>query len=130
MPFIRIDAVEGRSAEQIQTLLDASHRAILKAFHVPESDRYQVYTEHKRSQLVIGDTGLNIPRTYDAVIFTVFSKARQTEMKVALYAALAEELAISCSMSPQDIVVAVIENSPVDWSFGNGEAQFLTGKLT
>jgi hypothetical protein len=26
-------------------------------------------------------------------------------------------------------VVAIIENSAADWSFGNGEPQFLTGEL-
>ena len=46
MPLIRIDALAGRSPEQIKTLLDAAHRAILSAFKVPERDRYQVYQEH------------------------------------------------------------------------------------
>jgi hypothetical protein len=26
-------------------------------------------------------------------------------------------------------VVAIVENSAADWSFGNGEPQFLTGEL-
>jgi hypothetical protein len=30
---------------------------------------------------------------------------------------------------PSDVMVAVIENSAADWSFDNGEAQFLTGDL-
>jgi hypothetical protein len=41
----------------------------------------------------------------------------------------AEELAKSSSIAPTDIVVGMIENSAADWSFANGEAQFLTGDL-
>ena len=43
MPFITIDAVEGRTQPEVTTLLDAVHRAVVKAFHVPVRDRYQVY---------------------------------------------------------------------------------------
>ena len=129
MPLVRIDAIEGRSDHEIKTLLDASHRAIVKAFHVNERDRYQIYTEHKRNYVIIEDTGLNIPRTDNALIVTVFSKARAPELKRSLYKMLTEELSASCSLSPRDVVITVVENSSADWSFGDGEAQFLTGKL-
>jgi hypothetical protein len=33
------------------------------------------------------------------------------------------------SVSPSDVVVCIIENSAADWSFGNGDAQFLAGAL-
>ena len=42
MPLVRIDALEGRSPEQIATLLDAVHRApvtAVTAFHIPIRDR-------------------------------------------------------------------------------------------
>jgi hypothetical protein len=35
MPLIKIDAIEGRSQSEVTTLLDAVHRAVVKAFHVP-----------------------------------------------------------------------------------------------
>ncbi len=59
MPLIRIDAVEGRTQSEVTTLLDAVHRAVVKAFHVPVRDRYQVYQAHPKGFLVIQDTGLN-----------------------------------------------------------------------
>jgi phenylpyruvate tautomerase PptA (4-oxalocrotonate tautomerase family) len=129
MPLVRIDAIEGRSDLEIKTLLDTAHRAIIKAFHVPERDRYQVYTEHKQNHVVIEDTGLPIPRTGAALIITVFSKTRTQELKTNLYKTLAEELSSACSISPHDVMVVIVENSNADWSFGDGEAQFLNGKL-
>jgi hypothetical protein len=34
-----------------------------------------------------------------------------------------------CGIAPSDVMVSIVENTDADWSFGNGEAQFLTGKL-
>jgi phenylpyruvate tautomerase PptA (4-oxalocrotonate tautomerase family) len=129
MPLIKIDAVEGRTQSEVTALLDAVHRAVVKAFHVPVRDRYQIYQAHPRECLVIEDTGLNIPRTDKALIITVISKKREEILKRRLYKELTEELAKSISIAPSDVVVGIIENSVADWSFGNGEPQFLTGAL-
>ncbi|MDP9707525.1 UNVERIFIED_ORG: phenylpyruvate tautomerase PptA (4-oxalocrotonate tautomerase family) [Rahnella aquatilis] len=47
MPLIKFDVIEGRSEEQIRPLLDAAHEAMVQAFQVPPSDRYQVVTQHR-----------------------------------------------------------------------------------
>ncbi|WP_413541316.1 tautomerase family protein [Gibbsiella quercinecans] len=36
MPLLIFDVIEGRSEQQLKTLLDAAHRAVLSAFEVPE----------------------------------------------------------------------------------------------
>jgi phenylpyruvate tautomerase PptA (4-oxalocrotonate tautomerase family) len=113
----------------VTTLLDAVHRAAVKTLHVPVRDRYQIYRAHPKGFLVIQDTGLNIPRTDKALIVTVVSKERDEILKRRLYKELTEQLASSVSIAPSDVVVAIIENSAADWSFGNGEPQFLTGEL-
>ncbi|MCS5947024.1 4-oxalocrotonate tautomerase family protein [Klebsiella variicola subsp. variicola] len=41
MPLLTFDLIEGRTEQEIRTLLDAAHRAVLRAFEVPERDRYQ-----------------------------------------------------------------------------------------
>jgi phenylpyruvate tautomerase PptA (4-oxalocrotonate tautomerase family) len=129
MPLIKIDALEGRSPSEVTALLDAVHRAVVKAFHVPVRDRYQVYQAHPKGFLIIQDTGLNIPRTDKALIITVISKKRDEILKRRFYKELTEQLASSVAIAPSDVMVAVVENSAADWSFGNGEAQFLSGEL-
>lgn len=129
MPLIKIDALEGRSQSEVAALLDAIHRAVVKAFHVPLRDRYQVYQAHPKGCLVIQDTGLNISRTDKALIITVISKKRDEILKRRFYKELTEQLASSVSIAPSDVMIAIIENSAADWSFGNGEPQFLTGEL-
>jgi hypothetical protein len=125
----RIDAIEGRSPEQIKNLLDASHRAILAALGVPERDRYQIYHEHPATNMVVLDTGLGIARTRDVLVFSITSSPREEEKKLALYGELVRELESSCGIKPSDVMISIVSNTKADWSFGNGEAQFITGKL-
>ena len=61
------------------------------------------------------------------MIITVVSKHR--DFKRRLYRELTQELSSSVSIAPSDVMTCIIENSSADWSFGNGEAQFLTGDL-
>ena len=128
MPFVRVDAYEGRSKEQVKNLLDAIHRAVLSAFGVPLRDRYQVYQEHSESNFIIQDTGLNIDRTQKVVLIDITSRRRSGQQKTNLYTKLVEELK-TCGIEQNDIVVSIVTNSDADWSFGNGRAQFLTGEL-
>ncbi len=129
MPLVRIDAVEGRSKEEIKDLLDAVHRAILSAFHVPQRDRYQIYHVHPQSSLVLEDTGLGIERTSKAVVVTLTSMPRSQELKLQFYEDLCRELKKSCDIDSGDVIVSIVTNSAPDWSFGHGRAQFITGEL-
>jgi phenylpyruvate tautomerase PptA (4-oxalocrotonate tautomerase family) len=129
MPLLRFDLIEGRTDDEMKTLLDAAHRAMLEAFKVPERDRYQIVHEHKPSRMIIEDTGLGIPRTDKVVFLQVTSRPRKKKQKEAFYRLLCEELERSCGIAPSDVVVSIVENSDEDWSFGLGQAQFLTGEL-
>lgn len=129
MPLMRFDLVEGRSTEQVKTLLDAAHRAMVQAFGVPTRDRYQIVHEHPAGHMIIEDTGLNIPRTGNVVVVTVNSRPRSTEAKQIFYAELCRELKQSCGIESSDVMVNILTNTDADWSFGFGRAQFLTGEL-
>jgi phenylpyruvate tautomerase PptA (4-oxalocrotonate tautomerase family) len=129
MPLLRFDLIQGRTDQELKTLLDAAHRAVLAAFKVPERDRYQIVHEHKASRMIIEDTGLCIPRTDKVVFLQVTSRPRKKKQKEAFYRLLCEELERSCGIAPSDVVVSIVENTDEDWSFGLGRGQFLTGEL-
>lgn len=129
MPLLRFDVIEGRDEKELKALLDATHRAILEAFGVPERDRYQIVHQHPTHEMIIEDTGLGFERSKDLVIISVTSKQRTEEQKQALYKLIVKELGESCGIQPNDIMISIVENGNADWSFGMGEAQFLTGKL-
>jgi phenylpyruvate tautomerase PptA (4-oxalocrotonate tautomerase family) len=129
MPLLKIDVIEGRSDQEIETLLDAIHDAMVNAFQVPECDRYQVLYEHKRNRLIIQDTGLGFTRSDKVVVITAISRPRPAEMKKRFYALIAEGLERNCGIAAEDVMVSIVINSDEDWSFGLGRAQFLTGEL-
>ncbi len=102
---------------------------MLEAFRVPERDRYQIVAEHDKSRMRIEDTGLGLERTDKVVVVQVISRPRPRQQKQDFYRLLCAALEKKCGISPSDVVVSIVENTDADWSFGNGEAQFLTGKL-
>lgn len=129
MPLLKFDVFEGRSDEQLRALLDAAHEAMVQAFQVPNNDRYQVVTQHRPGELVLEDTGLGYPRSSNVVLLTVVSRPRAQEQKTEFYRLLVEKLQAACGLSPDDLIVSLVQNTDADWSFGRGQAQFLTGEL-
>ena len=102
---------------------------MLSAFKVPERDRYQIYHEHPPAHLIVEDTGLEIRRTKNVLIVTVTSRPRSQEAKLEFYKTLCRELKDACGIEPSDVMVSIVTNSDADWSFGNGNAQFVTGEI-
>ena len=129
MPLIRIDAIKGRSKDEIRDVLDAAHRAMLAAFKVPRRDRYQIYHEHEPAHVIAEDTGLGIERSANLLIVTVISRPRDERMKLAFYEGLCAELKSNCGIDSSDVIVSIATNADADWSFGGGRAQFITGEL-
>jgi hypothetical protein len=129
MPLLRFDLIEGRSDDALKAVLDAAHRAVLAAFKVPPRDRYQVIHEHPTTRLIAEDTGLGIERSRNFVLLQVTTRPRSAEEKQEFYRLLCSELKASCGIEASDVMVSIVENTDADWSFGHGEAQFLTGRL-
>ena len=129
MPLVRIDLQKGRTPEEVRRLADTIQDVMLDVFAAPPRDRYQIITEHDEGQIIAEDTGLGLERTDRIVIIQIFQQGRSTEEKVAAYAELAKRLEAECDVRPEDLIISVVANRHVDWSFGLGEAQFLDGKL-
>lgn len=129
MPLLRFDLIEGRSDDELKTLLDTAHEAMVESFKVPQRDRYQLVHEHKASRMIVEDTGLDIPRTDKVVLISMVSRPRGREMKEKFYRLLCEKLEARCGIKSSDVMVNISVNSDEDWSFGLGRAQFLVGDL-
>lgn len=129
MPLINIDVYDTFPEEKVNSLLEAVHKTVLRAFEVPDRDRYQILRKHKPSEMIIQDTNLGFERSNEVVVLTIFSRRRSIESKQKFYKILAENLQETCQISSDDIMVSILENSDADWSFGQGNAQFLTGEL-
>jgi phenylpyruvate tautomerase PptA (4-oxalocrotonate tautomerase family) len=129
MPLVRIDLQKGRTPEELRRLADTIQDVMLEVFAAPPGDRYQIITEHPKGHIIAEDTGLGFQRTHGIVIIQIFQQGRSTEQKQAAYAELTKRLEAECGVRPEDVIVSVMANRHVDWSFGLGRAQFVDGTL-
>ncbi|WP_306590035.1 tautomerase family protein [Geothrix sp. 21YS21S-4] len=125
MPLVRISHRAGVSDAYRQALSDGVQEALASAVNVPADDRFHILTEHA-SGLVFDAHYLGIERSADWVAIQItLRKGRTVEMKQALYRRIAENLAGNPGLRREDILVCLVENDLADWSFGNGEAQYV-----
>ena len=126
MPLVRISLRQGTSPEYRKAVGDGVHRAMVEALAVPPDDHFQVITEHPPEGLFYNPQYLGIQRS-DRVVFVqiTLSTGRKPQQKRKLYKRMAELLQESPGLRPQDLLINLVEVSWENWSFGNGEAQYM-----
>jgi len=129
MPLMRIDMFRGRSKAEIKKILDISYQVATEELHLLPRDRYQIVTQHDPEEMIIQDVGLGFDRTDQFLMFSLTSSPRAEDDKQRFYARLVKELAAGAGVAPADVMINIVGNTRADWSFGNGEAQFMNGKL-
>lgn len=129
MPLIRVDVTEAFTKETARQILDVIHHQVVDVFKVPKGDRYQILSRHSQDELILEDTGLGFERTANRISIQVFSRPRAKEDKVKFYKGVVTQLEQELGIQGKDVLISIFENSDADWSFGFGEAQFLTGDL-
>ena len=129
MPLIKLDMIKGREKEEIKSILDITYNVMLDAFQAPKGDKYLIVNQHEDYEMEILDTGLGIERTDDVIVFTIVSRPRTKEQKTTFYKNLVNMLHEKVGIRKEDIMISLVENTDENWSFFNGEAQFLTGDL-
>jgi 4-oxalocrotonate tautomerase len=127
MPLVRIDLRRGKPAGYAAAIGEGVHRAMLETIGVPERDHFQVITEHPAHEVVYDPGYLGVSRSDDIVLIQIFlSAGRTTEQKQALYARIATLLKEKPGVRPEDVFITLVANAREDWSFGKGEAQYVT----
>jgi 4-oxalocrotonate tautomerase len=125
MPLVQISLREGTNPKYRKAIAEGVHRAMIDAIAVPPKDRFQVITEYKAGDLIYDADYLDVKRS-DKVVFVqiTLSTGRKPGQKRALFKRMAELLAKSPGLRPEDLLINLIEVSWENWSFGNGEAQY------
>ena len=125
MPLVQISLREGTNPNYRKAIAEGVHQAMIDAIAVPPKDRFQVITEYKAGDLIYDADYLDVKRS-DKVVFVqiTLSTGRKPGQKRALFKRMAELLAKSPGLRPEDLLINLIEVSWENWSFGNGEAQY------
>ena len=126
MPLVRIDLRSGKSASYRRSIAGAVHRALVETVDVPQADRFQVITEHDSDSLIYDPKFLDIDRDDDVVFIQItFNVGRSVEKKQLLYKRIAELLEQNPGIRRQNVVIQLTEVDRANWSFGNGDAQYV-----
>jgi len=127
VPLVRIDLIDGKSPEYRAQVGDVIYQAMVESINVPINDRFQVITEHAKSDIPFDRDYLGIHRTDDCIFIQItLSTGRTVEMKQRLYKAIVEGLHEKLSLRREDVLINLVEVAKENWSFGNGEAQYVT----
>ena len=125
MPLVRITLARGRSATERRAIADGIHRALVQTAGVPPDDRFQVVQEVPAGGIYWDAGYLGMSRTAGVVFVEITLNAGRTvEVKQALYAAIAHELARAAGVRPDDVLVNLVEVPRENWSFGRGQMSY------
>ena len=129
MPLVRIDLLEGKSPEYRAQVGQIIYQAMLEVIGVPKDDRFQIVTEHPKAGLQFDRDFLGIHRSDDCVFIQIsLSSGRTVETKQRFYKAVADGLHEALKVRREDVFINLVEVAKENWSFGNGEAQYVAPK--
>jgi 4-oxalocrotonate tautomerase len=125
MPFVRIDLMRGKSAQDRKLLGEIVYNAMRATIDVPPDDKFQIITEHARDDLNFAESYLG-SRFSDGIIFIqiTLNAGRTLERKKALYKKVVEDLGAQLQVRPDDVFINLVEVTKENWSFGRGIAQY------
>jgi 4-oxalocrotonate tautomerase len=127
MPLVRIDLVEGKTPEYRIEIGRIVYQAMLDVMNVPKNDRFQVITEHSKTGLQFDREYLGVHRSDDCIFLQItLNSGRTVEMKQRFYKAIADGLHESLKVRREDVLINLVEVAKENWSFGNGEAQYVS----
>ncbi|EPH45372.1 tautomerase family protein [Streptomyces aurantiacus] len=125
MPFVRIDVL-GTDTGRLDALGRAVHDALMETIGIPPDDRFQVLTAHDGSRGTLRHDDYLGVRRDDGIVYVAITmrSGRTPAQKRALYRRIAELAEEYAGTEPRNVFVTVTENESVDWSLGNGVAQY------
>jgi 4-oxalocrotonate tautomerase len=126
MPLVRISLKEGTTPDYRKASADGVHQALIEAVGVPADDRFQIVTEHGAADLIYPPAYLGIEHSERIVFVQItLSFGRKPQQKRALFRRIAEILEGSPGVDRKDLLINLVEVAWENWSFGNGEAQYM-----
>ena len=126
MPLVRIDVDASVTSETRQTIGDVVYDAMTSAAKVPAHDKFMIVSTHSAGDLIFPAEGyLGIQYTAGIVFIQItWNAGRTTEVKKAFYRKVADDIHDRTGIRKEDVWISLVEVSPENWSFGNGEMQY------
>jgi len=122
VPLARISIPSSLSNDKTVALADAVHLGLVRTCGVPMDDRFQLLTRYASDMMLLNPTYPNVNRSSEAsVVEIMFLRGRTDAQKEALYQYIVDR-AVEAEFRPDDILIALVENTHIDWSLGGGKS--------
>lgn len=122
MPLARISVPSHLPLNQVLAIAEAVHDGLVKTCNVPIDDRFQLITRFSPELMILNPTFGNVNRSSAASIVEItFLGGRTDAQKQNLYKHIVSGCCAS-GIREDDIMIALTENHPIDWSLGRGES--------
>jgi phenylpyruvate tautomerase PptA (4-oxalocrotonate tautomerase family) len=127
MPLVRISVYQSTPLADRKAIADAVYESMRETIGIPEGDRFILVTAHSSEELSIDPSYMAMNRSERFVLVHIFlSTGRTVEQKQALYHRIATRTSEAIGISTDDVMTVLTENTYLDWSFGKGEAQYVS----
>ena len=125
MPLAKIHVLESRYDEQRLSALSRSvQEALVAVLRIPPDDFFQIIYEVSRKRFLHTPSFVGIKYSDDFILLEVaFIAGRPKETRLALLKELNARIVTAVGISPDDLVIQLIEGPGENFSFGQGLAQ-------
>lgn len=122
MPLTKISAPKHIEFARVKALAAAVHEGLVATCNVPPKDLFQLISRFEVEEMILDPDFGGVNRSRDACIAEVtFLQGRTDEQKRQLFRHVVER-AVAVGFRPDDVMIALTENSRMDWSLGLGVA--------
>lgn len=122
MPLARISVPAVLPDAMARGLADAVHEGLVATCAVPPKDRFQLISVFDAGRMILDPTFPDLNRTPEASIVEIlFLEGRTAGQKSALFQHIAAGAA-EVGFAGDDVMIALAENAPIDWSLGRGRS--------
>jgi phenylpyruvate tautomerase PptA (4-oxalocrotonate tautomerase family) len=122
MPLTKISAPKHLDFAKVKALAGAVQDGLIQTCNVPPKDLFQLITRFESDEMILDPDFGGVNRTRDACIAEItFLRGRTDEQKRNLFKHITA-CAVDAGFRPDDVMIALTENSHMDWSLGLGVA--------
>jgi 4-oxalocrotonate tautomerase len=125
MPLAKIHILEGRyDGQRLSRLSRAVQESLIAVLKIPPDDFFQIIHELPRGRFLHTPSFLGLKYSDDFIVLELtFIAGRPKETRLALLKELNARIVAGAGISPDDLMIALIEAPGENFSFGQGLAQ-------
>ena len=125
MPLVKIHVLEGQYDERrLSNVSKAVQDALMSVLKIPPDDFFQIIHELPRNRFLHTPSFVGMKYSDDFILLEVaFISGRPKETRLALLKELNARIVAGAGISPDDLMIQLVEGPGENFSFGQGLAQ-------